>query len=195
MDKGEKAIVERTTEHLIETLGNDIERCHAALVDSIDDGEIDADGSVSADYEYHARHLIRTVIAYIEAVTFSVKVYSVQKCMDSGIDVTDHERYLTVEVEGKLNEKGEIYERPTKIRLAQNVRFAFRLLEKANGQPTKFDPSEKWWSCFKETIRVRDRLAHPRMPADIDVSGAEIISALEAKNGFSRILMPDDNEA
>ena len=186
--------MERTTQHLIETLGDDIDRCHASLIDSIDEGDIDAEGSVSADYEHHARHLIRAVIAYIEAVTFSVKVYSIQKCMDSGIEVSDHERYLTVEVAGQLNEKGEIFERPAKIRLAQNVRFAFRLLEKANGQPTKFDPSEKWWSCFKETIRVRDRLTHPRMPADIDVSGAEIISAIEAKNGFSRILIPDEDE-
>ena len=52
--------------------------------------------------------------------------------MDSGIEVSDHERYLSVEIDSELNDKGEIIERPAKLRLANNVRFAFRLQEKTN---------------------------------------------------------------
>ena len=46
---------ERTTSELIETLGDDIDRCHRDLIDSIDDGAVDVNGDVHADYEYHAR--------------------------------------------------------------------------------------------------------------------------------------------
>lgn len=187
---------ERTTQELIETLGEDVDRCHVMLLASLDQGEIDKDGSVTADYEYHARNLIRSILAYIEAVTFSVKVSSVEKCLDSEIEVSDHERYLSVEIDSELNDNGEIIERPAKLRLASNVRFAFRLLEKASGKPTKFDPKLEWWSCLKETIRVRDRLTHPRMPEDIDISGDEIIKALKAMEGFSNALLhKDDNQA
>jgi hypothetical protein len=86
------------------------------------------------------------------------------------------------------NDKGEVIERSPKLRLANNIRFAFRLLEKSSGQPSKFDPSLEWWSCLQETVRVRDRLTHPRMPEDLDVSGNDIIKALKAKAGFDEVL-------
>lgn len=180
---------ERTTGELIETLGDDVNRCHADLLEAIDEGDVDDDGNITADYEYCARQLIRAILAYIEGVTFSVKVSSVGRCLDNGIEVSDHERYLAVEMSTDLNDKGEVVERPPKIRLTRNVRFAFRLLEKSSGQPSKFDPTSEWWSCLHETIRVRDRLTHPRMPGDLDVSGEEIVRALKARDGFNEVLL------
>ncbi|MGA2220501.1 MAG: hypothetical protein ABSH21_01775 [Verrucomicrobiia bacterium] len=179
---------ERTTQELIEKLGDDVDRCHAGLVQCIDDGEAAGDGSVTVDYEYHARQLIRSILAYVEGVTFSVKVSAVARCLDSGIEVSDHERYLAVEIDGQLNDKGEVIERPAKLRLAENVRFAFRLLEKATQGAFRFDPSVEWWASLRGTIAVRDRLTHPRYPQDIDVSGEEIVNALKAKVGFETAL-------
>ncbi len=180
---------ERTTKDLIEKLGDDVDRSHAALIAVIDEGELDADGAVSSDYEFEARQLIRSIFAYIKAVTFSVKVSSVDACMRSGIEVSDYERYLAVELMGDLNDKGEVIERSAKLRLAQNVRFAFNLLEKASGQPTALDPSQEWWFCFREAIRVRDRLMHPRFAEDIDITGVDIVNALKAKAGFDSVLL------
>lgn len=78
---------ERTTQEVIHLLGEDVERCHGALLAAIDAGERDADGNVDADYEFHAHQLIRTVFAYIEATTFSVKASSAWKCMEEDIDI------------------------------------------------------------------------------------------------------------
>src|SRR6266850_1942165 len=180
---------ERTTRELIEKLGSDVERCHRELLECIDDGEVDSDGSVTADYEYHARQLIRTILAYVEGVTFSVKIWAVARCLDSGIEVSDHERHLAVEVDSELNDKGEVVERSARLRLASNVRFAFRLLERASGGRFHFDPSSDWWAALRSTIGVRDRLTHPRFPRDVDVSGAEVVAALKAKVGFERSLL------
>jgi len=33
-------------------------------------------------------------------------------------------------------------------------------------------------------LKVRDRLTHPKMPEDIDISGDEIVSVLTAYEGF-----------
>jgi hypothetical protein len=57
---------DRTTSELIETLGDDIDRCHRELIVSIDAGEVTLNGDVDADYEYQARHLIRAIFAFIE---------------------------------------------------------------------------------------------------------------------------------
>lgn len=180
---------ERTTQELIETLGDDVERCHEGLVQSIDDGKVDSDGCVEADYEFHARQLVRSIMAYIEGVTFSVKVSAAAKCLDRCIEISDHERYMAIEVDCDLNDKGRVIERPARIHLPGNIRFAFSLLERSERINPKFDPSEEWWSALRDTIRTRNRLTHPQLPGDLDVSGDEIVKALRAKQGFDDVLL------
>jgi hypothetical protein len=180
---------DRTTSELMEALGADIDRCHRELIASIDAGHVDANGEVHADYEYHARQLIRAIFSFIEAVTFSVKVNAIEHCLNHNRHVSEAERFLAVDVEHVLSDKGEIVERPAHIRLADNIRFAFTLQEKALGMTKRFDPSTEWWSNLKSSIKVRDRLTHPKLPGDVDVSGEEIVAALKAYQGFSKQAM------
>ncbi len=72
---------ERTTRELIGKLGEDVERCHTNLIQCIDEGDKNSDGTVTADYEHHARQLIRAILAYVEGVTFSVKMWAVAQCL------------------------------------------------------------------------------------------------------------------
>jgi hypothetical protein len=175
---------ERTTRELMELLGQDCDRCHAELVASIDAGEVDADGNVDADHEFHARQLVRAVFAYIEATTFSVKAWSAWRCMGEDIEITPQERYFATDTEYELNDRGEIVEAVAKLSLSRNIRFALALNRKAHKVPEPFDASVEWWSCLKEAIRIRDRLTHPKLPGDLDVSGEDIVKVLRAKKGF-----------
>ena len=113
---------ERTTSELIETLGGDIDRCRRELIGSIDDGNVDPNGDVHADYEYHARQLMRAIFAFIEAVIFSVKVKAAEYCLHHNRDTADAEGFFAVDVEHVLTDKGEVVERPAHIRLADNIR-------------------------------------------------------------------------
>jgi hypothetical protein len=60
--------------NVIETLGEDFKRCYEGLIRSFEDGMLDKYGYLDADYEFHARQLTRAVLAYIEGVTFPVKI-------------------------------------------------------------------------------------------------------------------------
>lgn len=175
---------ERTTREVMEQLGEDCDRCHAQLIACIDAGEVDTDAGVYADYEFHARQLIRALFAYIEATTFSVKAWSAGHCMDHGIEITPQERYFATDTEYELNERGEVVEATAKISLARNIRFALAMNRKANGISEPFDASVEWWACLREAIKIRDRLTHPKMPGDLDVNGDDIIKVLKAKQGF-----------
>ena len=135
-------MTERTTYELIDTLGQDVTRCHEALVQSFDDGIVDAQGHVDADYEYHARQLIRAIFAFIEGVTFSVKVKAAEICLLNDVDITDAERYFSIDLDFLITNTGEVVERPAHIRLSDNVRFAFRLNEKALGISEYVDASD-----------------------------------------------------
>lgn len=180
---------DRTTAELIVTLGDDVDRCHDGLIAAIDAGSVDEAGNVTADYGFYARQLIRVILAYIEGVTFSVKASAAAHCLERGIDILPEERFLAVDVDHILNEKGEVIEQRAMLRLAPNIRFAFGLSEKAYGSGPLFDPSTEWWSCLKTTIKVRDRLMHPKMPEDVDISGDEIVAALKARAGFDNLLV------
>jgi hypothetical protein len=182
-------IDEPTTAELIESLGNDVRRCHLELIQSIDAGCVEQNGDVRADYEFHARQLVRAIFAFIEAVTFSVKVRAVEHCLEQKRDLSEAERFLAIDLEHELSEKGEIVERRAHIRLAANIRFSFALQEKALGTAEKFDASTAWWSCLRAATKVRDRLTHPKLPGDVDVSGDEITTALSAYEGFCKQVM------
>jgi hypothetical protein len=175
---------ERTTAEVMKELGKDVERCHAQLVACIDAGKVASDGTVEADYEFHARQLIRATFAYIEATTFSVKASSAGRCMELGLPITPEERYFATDTEYELNDKGEVIEGTAKIPLSGNIRFAIALNRRAHKIATTFDASVEWWSCMREAIRIRDRLTHPKWPQDLDISGDDIVKVLKARQGF-----------
>ena len=179
---------ERSTVEVFETLADDVERCYQALFTAFDQGTVDEDGSVDADYEYHARMLIRAIFAYIEGVTFSVKASAAKVCLERDIEISDAERFFSIDREFMISNTGNVVERSAHICLADNVRFAFNLQERACGMNSKFDANQSWWSDFRSSIRVRDRLTHPKMPGDLDVDGDEIIRAQRAYNGFNKQL-------
>lgn len=180
---------ERTTQEVMEVLDDDCERCHAALIAAFSAGTVDEHGNVDADYEFHARQLIRAIFAFIEGVTFSAKASSVWRCMNEGIETTPQERYFSVDTGYELNDRGEVVEAVAKLSLARNIRFAIALNRKAHGVSTPFDASVEWWACLKEAIKIRDRLTHPKLPGDLDVSASDIIVALKAREGFGDELL------
>jgi hypothetical protein len=185
----EDDVDERTTEELITFLGDDVDRCHRALLEAIDGGSVDHDGSVTADYEFYARQLIRAVFAYIEGITFSVKVTAAAHCLQNGVEISSEERFFAADVDHYLDDKGQVVQQRAMLRLASSIRFAFSLSEKAYGTGRLFDPGVEWWSCLIQSIKVRDRLTHPKMPEDIDISGEEIVAVLKAREGFDRLLL------
>jgi len=186
---------EDTTSEVIELLGNDCDRCHAALIAAIDAGQTESDGNIESDYDFYARQLIRSAFAYIEAVIFSVKASSAWRCMEEGIDISPQERYFAVDTEYEVNDRGEVVEATARISLAKNIRFALALNRKAHSVAEPFDPSVEWWNCMKEAIKIRDRLTHPRWPRDLDVAGDEVVKVLMAKRGLEDELLCHEPDA
>jgi hypothetical protein len=82
-----------------------------------------------------------------------------------------------------------VVEAVAKISLARNIRFAIAMNRKAHKVVERFDPNVAWWSHLKAAIKVRDRLTHPKMPEDLDVSGKDILDALKARKGFEAELL------
>lgn len=117
------------------------------------------------------RSYVRAAFAYVEGLVFALKQATV---------ATDPERFTQLEREA-LSEAprgrvsgGRIREEPYKISLPDNVQFALAMFARLTGQPPAiiYGPG---WEAFRLSIKVRDRLMHPRRVAEIDVTDAELV--------------------
>jgi len=177
---------ERTLNDLIAVLDEDVERCHDNMRNAMDAHKSDPELSIGIDFE--SRQLIRAIFAYLEGLTFAIKIRAVQRSIEQKDLVIQVEHDFAVEVDYHLTDKGDIVQRPALINLSRNMRFAFRLYEKVFDHKAKFDVNARWWDCLQRSIKVRDRLTHPRNPEDLDVLANEVIDALEAREGYRELL-------
>jgi hypothetical protein len=165
---------------MLDILASDAERCI--------DGIAALSGWDDPDYGFHARQVIRATFAYIEAGTFFLKGKAAEHCFLHNRQLTTGELLLAEEIDYRLTDKGTVVERQAHTRLTDNLRFMFALAEKAYGCTKKFDPSTEWWACLQSSIKVRDRLAHPKRPEDVDVSVEELKTMVKAFAGFGEQL-------
>lgn len=172
----------RSTAELILVLGKDFERLQQRMVTSAKRGHLtEADAS-------HARNLVRALFAYIEGALFVMKTDALFVAEDNGVDLSFPEHALAFEQRFELNDRGEMAQRSAHIPLERNIRFALNLYAKAVRAASPVDTNSDWWRALRRSIGLRDRLTHPRHPADLDIGPAEIIDAVAAKIGFMESL-------
>ena len=116
-------------------------------------------------------------------------------CMDNDIEISPQERYFATDTEYEINDRGEVVEGVAKLSLARNIRFALALRRRALGIAEPFDASVEWWCSLREAIRIRDRLTHPKLPGDLDLTGDDIVKVLKAKSGFEHELMSRQSDS
>lgn len=175
---------ERSTAYVIEELGNDYDKAFKRLNASI--SASDAEGNHLYD-ESQARDLYRALFAYLEGTSFSVRMWSAKILLDEGT-MDGFERSVVSEQATSLRD-GEVVLTPMKISLQENIQFTFKLADRAHKRPTQtLDTSKVWWSDFKRAVKVRDRLMHPKLPNDLDISGDEVVLAIRVHHGFVDLL-------
>jgi len=113
------------------------------------------------------RVLVKSISSFVEALSYSMKGVALDS---DNPPLTYPERMLAVEEVYDLDSSGQVEKRRAKLRTISNIRFAFSLLAKANQANFTLDVS----------LKVRDRLMHPKVPSDLDVFDDEIRDALRA---------------
>ena len=179
---------EKTTGELLIELDSDYQRCYEQIIKRLDEGERDENGITHAETEFDSRQLIRSTFAYIEGAMFVLKIEATFNAEEKGVELTNQQQQFIFEIDFNLNDKGEVFEYAARISLTKNIRFAFAVFAEANKLENTLDTGSDWWSKLKSSIKVRDRLTHPRFPADLDVSPKEVIEAITAKVGFDETL-------
>jgi hypothetical protein len=126
------------------------------------------------DTPYKRRTFVRTIFGEVEGVIHAIK----QSCLHSPLSCySSAELAMLKEETYSVNDKGQASVGQAKIRFEANFHFALEMLVRGTSLPAKIDKGGEGWQAFKEALRVRDRLMHPKKIADLDVSDQELLQA------------------
>jgi putative transposase len=123
------------------------------------------------------RRLVRSIFAFIEAITFSIKNLSV---IHNETTLNEAEKALAQEKTYYLKESGEIGTRAAKINSEANIKFAFHIFSRVFAVQNPLDTSNSGWERLLRSIKVRDCITHPKRPSDLLISDTEMTEVLKA---------------
>ena len=125
------------------------------------------------------RQLIRAAFATIEAMVFNLKRMAIM-ASDNRQSLTDSEKMLCSEITPILEENGSIKDQKARLSLCPNLRFAFQMFAKAWGVQFALNVNCPEWQQLKNSVKVRDRLMHPKKIHDLNITDSEIQDAMRA---------------
>ena len=130
-----------------------------------------------------ARMLIRSLFATIEGVVYCMKQIAFAANRADG-PLTLDELMICKEIAFGLKGNGEVDGSSMRLKFEPNLKFAFAVLAKAFHQTFELDTNCVGWNRLVQSVKVRNRLAHPKRSSDLELSDDELRHAIEAYQWF-----------
>ncbi|TKB62353.1 MAG: hypothetical protein E8D49_01195 [Nitrospira sp.] len=140
------------------------------------------------DDSYSRRNYIRALFAVIELSVFVLKRTLLIAALSCPRKLTFAERALLHEETFDLTNTGEVRTQKKFLKLADNLRFTIQCVDKHFGLSLNFNPGDRNWKDFKETLKIRNRITHPKGHKDFDVSKEEAELAVRVGHWFEEFL-------
>ena len=161
--------------NLSQLLHQDVETCLSAIRQEPITNTVDL---------FWRRAYVRSVFAFIEGITYSLKLLAFEDKDEPHVDFSPAELAFLLEEDFDLNDKGEVVSVPAKISFAKNIRFAFRAIARANSVAFELKVSDAGWEALKKAAKVRDRLMHPKTINDLVITNDDIELVLKGSGWF-----------
>jgi len=138
-----------------------------------DDAGRDVSGSI------WRRIFIRSLFAYIDGTCYRLKqdVKLFKKTSTQEDSIISEKTYV-------LDEKGYIKERDLYLRSQENLRFAFRIYAECFGSGFKLKTDGNGWNAYKNALKIRNRITHPKKNNDLKISDGEWACIINARTWF-----------
>ena len=120
------------------------------------------------------RSAVRAAFAAIEGLVFATKGLILEPFPQGRHHYSDAEVALLREETYALSNKGEATVQTRFLRLEDNLRFMWKMFVKEWGIDPEIDFESDGWKSFCRSIKVRNRITHPRRAEDLSVSDIEI---------------------
>lgn len=145
------------------------------------------DGPARHD-QFWARATLRSFFSLLEAITFEMRLILRQAVAARLSDMSPSEISLLSDSSFELDGAGRPVSRPRFIPIERNLRFAFPRYARLFGATTSLDTGGQGWEKLSQTIKVRNRITHPKSPEDLDLTPDEIMTAMHAITWYSETM-------
>jgi hypothetical protein len=126
---------------------------------------------------YKKRMAFKAAFAAIEGMIFVRKQWALKRAKEANYSLS--ELALLREESYRLNHRGDVEVVQNFLRVPENLLFAWRMARAGTRSNRQIDLGGEGWRCLKESVKVRNRLTHPRSEKDLEVSGDEIDALLK----------------
>jgi len=144
--------------------------------------------------QYYRRMLLRSAFAYMEGIIFVFKgstaglllaqhFQEIRSDMTKLLRETPYLGFLT-DSGFVLSDKGELKPKKEHINLKTNIQYMFKIAATTYHSSYEVDKSGNGWECFQKSIKVRDRITHPKNSSDMEIAEDEISDVIKAISWF-----------
>ncbi len=138
--------------------------------------------------QFWRRTIVRTIFALVEGISHQYKKVALQISEITQVEFSDAEITLLKELSYSLNARGEADTSKAKLRTVDNMLFSIKMFAKSCSQNFDIDKSGNDWQCFKNALKIRDRITHPKNIADLEITDDEMPTILNAGAWFTLII-------
>lgn len=126
-----------------------------------------------ANRQFWRRTAVRAIFALIEGVVYRMKQLAYEVHAYEGAPLPSADVALLLEESYELNDKGVAITRHNYPQIEKNIKFAFASVGRAYSVSYQLNLGDAGWDAFKKTLKVRNRLMHPKHTQDLIVSDEE----------------------
>jgi hypothetical protein len=154
---------------LIELTTDDLQKC------------LDISNTYPGDL-FWQRLVVRSTFSIIDSACYKLKELSYCIAKHYHFELSEYDQEMLIGY--KINDEGII--KTGHPPCAKNVKFTLEIASRIfNSNPIVFD---KNWDAFLKTIRIRNRLTHPKSVSDLSISQEEYAIASDAFSWFQKRL-------
>jgi hypothetical protein len=162
------------------TLWGDTVRAQSALVDGVKTKQV-------LD-QFWARTMLRSFFAFVEGITYELKLV-IEGAVDDGMfDVSHEEWFALLEFTYELDSDGKVHQRPRFVALERQLRFVFQLAARLFGcEPLPLGDAR--FDDFRRSLHLRNSITHPKDPDALKLRPEDIHRVIRGMRWFADVLV------
>lgn len=166
----EYSIVNKDFEKLIEGISEDVNILHQTIK--------------REDNQTWRRAYIRAVFSSIESIIFNLKRFIKVIEKNDDLPLTELEQKKLNEFYSEKASSGREIIKVFRLSFLENITFTIELYAFANYLSMKIDKNSAGWKLLKESVKIRNRITHPKNSKDIFVKKTELNKVFKAHKWF-----------
>ena len=142
------------------------------------------------DTQFMRRTHIRALFAFIEGCIYMIKQEAfIHQKHKKESNFTPEEMILLKEETPYLERSGKVKKIPKYVDLLSNIRFTIECYKKTSNLNYELDVHGKSWQSFHNSLKVRDRITHPKNSSDMEICDNELKESFLAFSCFKQIVL------